>query len=70
MGISVIAKAIAKPQEMLATIFVTPSKVAKIVISGKASHLKIGEMILMPAKEPHALKAVKRFKMILIMIRS
>jgi quercetin dioxygenase-like cupin family protein len=43
---------------------------AEIVISGKAFHLKIGEMILMPANEPHALKAVKRFKMILTMIRS
>lgn len=43
---------------------------AEISISGKASRLKPGEMILMPANEPHALKAVKRFKMILIMIRS
>jgi quercetin dioxygenase-like cupin family protein len=29
-----------------------------------------GEMILMPAGQPHALKALKRFKMILTMIRS
>src|ERR1035437_5339275 len=29
-----------------------------------------GEMILMPAGQPHALKATKRFKMILTMIRS
>jgi len=43
---------------------------AEVVISGKAFHLKVGEMILMPANEPHALKAVKRFKMILTMIRS
>lgn len=43
---------------------------AEIIISGKAFHLKDGEMILMPANEPHALKAVKRFKMILTMIRS
>jgi len=43
---------------------------AEIVISGKTFHLKVGEMILMPANEPHALKAVKRFKMILTMIRS
>ena len=43
---------------------------AEIVISGKAFRLSVGEMILMPANEPHALKAVKRFKMILTMIRS
>lgn len=43
---------------------------AEVVISGKTSLLKAGEMIIMPANEPHALKAVKRFKMLLIMIRS
>jgi quercetin dioxygenase-like cupin family protein len=32
--------------------------------------LHCGEMILMPAQPPHALKALKRFKMILTMIRS
>jgi len=43
---------------------------AEILISGKSNHLKKGEMIVMPANEPHALKAVKRFKMVLTMIRS
>ena len=43
---------------------------AENIISGKALHLKEGEMVIMPANEPHALKAVKRFKMILTMIRS
>jgi quercetin dioxygenase-like cupin family protein len=43
---------------------------AKITISGKTHMLKSGEMIIMPAHEPHALKAVKKFKMALIMIRS
>lgn len=43
---------------------------AKIVISGKAFHLKKGETIIMPANEPHSLKAVEKFKMLLIMIRS
>lgn len=42
----------------------------KIVISGKEYHLKEGEMIIMPANEPHALKALKQFKMVLTMIRS
>jgi quercetin dioxygenase-like cupin family protein len=43
---------------------------AEITISGKSNRVKEGELILMPAQQPHALKAVKRFKMILTMIRS
>ncbi|MEW6025800.1 MAG: cupin domain-containing protein [Planctomycetota bacterium] len=43
---------------------------ADIYISGKPFHLTAGETIIMPAGEPHALKAVKRFKMLLIMIKS
>ena len=43
---------------------------AEIVISDKTVNLKNGEMIIMPANQPHALKAVQRFKMILIMIKS
>ena len=42
----------------------------EISISEKPYRLKKGEMIIMPAKEPHSLAAVKRFKMLLIMIRS
>jgi quercetin dioxygenase-like cupin family protein len=43
---------------------------AEITISGKKYQLAQGEMIVMPANEPHALKAEKRFKMLLVMIRS
>jgi len=43
---------------------------AEIVISSKPIHLKSGEMVIMPANHPHALKATKDFKMILTMIRS
>ena len=43
---------------------------AEITISDKSLCLKEGEMIIMPANEPHAVKAAKKFKMILIMIRS
>ena len=43
---------------------------AEIVISGKSVHIKGGEMVIMPANRPHALRAVKSFKMILTMIRS
>jgi len=42
----------------------------EITISGKRHELKAGELILMPAGQPHALKALERFKMLLIMIRS
>ena len=43
---------------------------AEIIISGQPHRVLGGEMILMPAGQPHALKATKRFKMILTMIRS
>jgi quercetin dioxygenase-like cupin family protein len=43
---------------------------AEIAISGEAHRVSAGEMIVMPANEPHALRAVERFKMLLIMIRS
>jgi quercetin dioxygenase-like cupin family protein len=43
---------------------------AEVIISGKSHHLKAGEMILMPAGEPHALKAIQQFKMMLTMIKS
>jgi quercetin dioxygenase-like cupin family protein len=43
---------------------------AEIAISGKAHRVSTGQMIVMPANEPHALRAVERFKMLLIMIRS
>ena len=42
----------------------------EITIAGKLHRLQSGEMILMPAQQPHALKAMQRFKMILTMIRS
>jgi len=41
-----------------------------ITISGNVSHLKEGEMTILPALKPHALKAVTRVKMALVMIRS
>ena len=42
----------------------------EITISGKPYLLQAGEFIIMPANEPHALKGVKQFKMMLTMIRS
>ena len=43
---------------------------AEILISGEPVRLKAGEMVVMPAREPHALKALSRFKMMLVMIKS
>ena len=44
--------------------------VAEIVIAGNPVVVRQGEMLVMPANKPHALKAVERFKMMLTMIRS
>lgn len=43
---------------------------AEITIGGTPQTVKAGEMLIMPANIPHALQAVQRFKMLLIMIRS
>ena len=43
---------------------------AEITVAGKTHRVSGGEMILLPAGQPHALKAVQRFKMMLTMIRS
>ncbi len=42
---------------------------ATVTIEGQASVVKEGEMIIMPENKPHSLKAEKRFKMMLIMVR-
>lgn len=43
---------------------------AEIKISSEPFVLKKGQMIIMPANEPHALKAIEKFKMMLVMIKS
>jgi quercetin dioxygenase-like cupin family protein len=43
---------------------------AEIVVSGKSLPSKAGEAVLMPANQPHSLKALTRFKMLLTMMRS
>ena len=42
---------------------------AEVTIAGKPFHLKAGDAIIMPANDPHALKAIQKFKMLLTMIR-
>ncbi len=43
---------------------------AEVTISGKPLTVKKGEMVIMPANAPHALRAAARFKMMLVMIKS
>jgi quercetin dioxygenase-like cupin family protein len=42
---------------------------AEVSISGKPFTVKEGEMIIMPANKPHSLKAMEKFKMLLVMIK-
>jgi len=44
--------------------------VASVIIDGVDHTLQAGEMVIMPANHPHALKAPERFKMLLVMIKS
>jgi len=43
---------------------------AELVIGGKPLVVSAGELAIMPAGVPHAVRAIRRFKMLLIMIRS
>ncbi len=43
---------------------------AEVVINGETHTVSAGQMIIMPASIPHELKAVKPFKMLLVMIRT
>ena len=43
---------------------------AEVTISGKPLRLKEGDIVTMPSNKPHALRAIEKFKMMLVMIRS
>jgi len=43
---------------------------AEVTVSQQPHRLTQGEMIIMPAGQPHSVKALKKFKMMLTMIRS
>ncbi len=43
---------------------------ADVFISDSKHRIRQGEMIIMPANEPHALDAIQNFKMLLVMIRN
>ena len=42
---------------------------AEVRISGKPSAVKAGEMIIMPANEPHSVQAKEKFKMLLVLVK-
>jgi len=42
----------------------------EVRISGASNRLEEGDVIIMPANKPHALKALTRFKMMLVMIKA
>ncbi|MCR4400260.1 MAG: cupin domain-containing protein [Syntrophomonadaceae bacterium] len=44
--------------------------VARVNVAGQEHVVKAGEMLLMPAGQPHALQADEPFKMLLVMVRS
>jgi len=43
---------------------------ASVTIAGAAHRVRQGESLLLPADVPHAVQAVARFKMLLVMLRS
>jgi len=43
---------------------------AEVEIAGESFKVRQGETIILPANQPHAVKATTKFKMILIMIRA
>ncbi len=52
-----------------ALVFVVDGE-ADVTVSGNRIRVKEGEVVLIPANKPHALSAVKMFKMVLTMMRS
>ena len=43
---------------------------ARLTIGGQDTDVNAGELIIMPANVPHAVTAIERFKMLLIMVRT
>ena len=43
---------------------------AEISIAGVAHRVSMGQLLELPAGQPHAVKAITRFKMLLVMIRA
>ena len=43
---------------------------ARITVPGKLHNVNRGQTIIMPANQPHSVKATERFKMLLVMLKS
>ena len=43
---------------------------AEVTIAGRSFSVRVGDAIVLPAGQPHAVRAVARFKMLLTMIRA
>ena len=43
---------------------------ARITIESEISELEEGEAIIMPANSPHAIEAIEKFKMLLVLIKA
>jgi quercetin dioxygenase-like cupin family protein len=43
---------------------------AEISIAGSAHRVSVGQLLKLPAGQPHAVKAITQFKMLLVMIRA
>lgn len=43
---------------------------AEITVAGQPISVRVGDVVILPAQKPHAVKAITRFKMVLTMIRS
>ena len=43
---------------------------AEVTVSGRGMTVKAGEAVVMPAGEPHSVRAPRRFKMLLVMVKS
>lgn len=52
-----------------AAIYVLDGRV-RVNISGRPHTVGKGQMIIMPANKPHSLKAIRKFKMLLVMLKS
>jgi quercetin dioxygenase-like cupin family protein len=52
-----------------ALIYIVEGEV-EVKVSARSFILEAGDMIMLPANKPHALRGIQRFKMLLVMVRS
>ena len=52
-----------------ALIYIAEGEV-EVKIAAKSFILETGDMIMLPANKPHALRGIQKFKMLLVMVRS